>query len=91
MRRHVGDTRLEAAIEMSNPNPNPDPINNPSPDPNPNPSPKPKPNPNQAAIEMLRAIAVANHLAQRRTFSLDDARAALRGSGAQLRLCEEEP
>ncbi len=40
---------------------------------------------------MLRAIAVANHLAQRRTFSLDDARAALRGSGAQLRLWEEEP
>ena len=38
---------------------------------------------------MLRAIAVANHLAQRRTFSLDDARAALRGSGAQLRLWEE--
>ena len=45
----------------------------------------------ELATEMLRHVAAANPLAQRRTFSLDDARAALRGSGAQLRLWEEEP
>ena len=43
----------------------------------------------ELATEMLRAIAVANHLAQRRTFSLDDARGALRGMAAHLRLWEE--
>ena len=43
----------------------------------------------ELATEMLRAIAVANHLAQRRTFSLDDARGALRRMDAHLRLWEE--
>ncbi|CAE8738702.1 unnamed protein product, partial [Polarella glacialis] len=33
----------------------------------------------QGALEMLRSIAAANHLARRRTFQVDDVRAALQG------------